>query len=212
MNVQVEASPFVTMWLHPRRTMRRIERTSWESWAIPIAMLASAAGALVEISQRKLDLVTGLGFDGYAAVAAVGGFQALGAVVWVLVYGWLLSFSGEWLGGEAETEKTRAAIGWSQLPGVLVVPVGLLFVGMYGPSAPIYAASPVNTGGSLVMTLTGFITIITAIWVVVLTVASVREVQGFTVLRAIANLVIAALLPLTLLVVGGILYFVFTGL
>jgi hypothetical protein len=207
-----ESSPFVTMWLHPRRTIRRIVGSGWEAWAIPIAMIATAATALTEISPRQAEFLSGMGLEDYGLLAAAAGLKAAGGAVYVLIFGWLVSFSGEWLGGNGETEATRAAVGWSQLPAFLAIPFGIVFVAVHGPGAPILAAGPVESGDSMLIGLTGVVALITAIWVIVHLVATVREVQGFTIPRAIANLCIAVAIPFLPLALLLFIGFLVTGI
>jgi len=190
-----ESSPFVTMWLHPRRTMRRISSTYWESWAIPIAMLGGAASSVQEITPRQLTMGQSMGLEGYGLIGAMAGLSMLGSVLHVIVFGWLLAFTGDWLGGEADHEAAKAAIGWSYLPVAAVLPIGVLIVILLGPDAIIYDAGVAAGNDSPLLALAGLAFLIALIWSVVLVVASVREIQGFSTLRAIANLVLAALLP-----------------
>lgn len=190
-----EASPFVTMWLHPRRTMRRISSTYWETWAIPIAMLGGAGSALQGINPRQAAFAESIGVEGYGLIAVAAALSMLGSVLYVIVFGRLVSITGDWLGGESDHEAVKAAIGWSYLPLALMLPIGVLVVVILGPSAVFLEAGPAEAGGSMLLALAGIAFLVTWIWSTVLTVASVREVQGFSVKRAIGNLVLAMALP-----------------
>jgi len=205
------SSPFVTMWLHPGRTMRRISRIGAEFWGIPIAMLGSAGSVLIGFDPRHAALAEAVGLSGIPAGLFVAGVVALGAAIGVLLYGWLVAATGSWLGGRAESHETRAAVGWSYLPLLLTVPFGAAILLLHGPVTLGPGSAPIESGGSLLLALGGMVQLLAGVWVLILTIGSVREVQGFRTGRTIANLVLASiaafvvvLLPFLLLSLLGV--------
>ena len=92
-----------------------------------------------------------------------------------------------------------------------MLPIGVLVVVILGPAALLLEAGPAEAGGSMLLALAGIAFLVTWIWSIVLTVASVREVQGFSVARTIGNLVLAMLLPFLaiaiVLIAGGLIVY-----
>jgi hypothetical protein len=102
--------------------------------------------------------------------------------IWVNLTGWILHFTGKWLGGEAPISHCRAAAAWSKIPFAisllmwLILMVGgynVIFVnGLTGPSA----------------FFIHFIGFILSTWSLVLLILLIQEVQGFSIPRTLINL------------------------
>jgi hypothetical protein len=205
------SSPFVTMWLHPGRAMRQISHIGAELWGIPIAMLGSAGSVLIGIDPRHAALADAVGLSGIPAGLFVAGLTALGAAIGVVIYGWLVAATGSWLGGRAESLETRAAVGWSYLPLLLTVPFGAAILLLHGPVTLDLNSAPIEGEGSVLLALGSMVQLVAGVWALILTIGSVREVQGFRTGRTIANLVLASiaafvvvLLPFLLLSLLGV--------
>ena len=195
-----EASPFVTMWLHPRRTMRHVVGSGWETWAIPIAITAVAAAYLygwLQLGDAAGGVPTGMTGSGgvltplFTAVIIGTLMGTLG----VIILGWCIHLTGRWLGGEAGGRAVRTAIGWSYLPQAAMLPLAVLVLLLHGPAVGYPQTGPVEGGGSILLALSGLAVLVTYIWFLVLLIASVREVQGFSITRAIVNVFLASILP-----------------
>jgi hypothetical protein len=111
----------------------------------------------------------------------------------VLIGPFLLAFIGGWLGGEADPSEIRQAIAWGYAPfavaGLCWIPLALWYRGSI--SAP-EAEIPLAVVPLMLVVVVG------AIWSAVAQIIMLAEVQRFSIIRAIASIVIL-MIPVLLL-------------
>ena len=177
-------SPWLTIWLSPRQTIRRIVgaevRPGW--WPVVI---------LVALGQ-----ITGnLRFDAPGAVNVSQSVMpmtlvALQVVFGVLVGPFLLAIVGGWFGGDADPADIREAIVWSYVPLAIggLCTITVVFASLRGPL------------GTTALLLVPFVlaAVVGVIWSTVAQVITLAEVQRFSILRSIACVLIVAI-PVLLL-------------
>src|SRR3954465_6527645 len=121
-------NPFITIWLHPRQTVRRIVTEDPELHVLLLASLAGISEALDRASMRNigdrlsLPIILGLA----CVLGPLGGLVSL----WLTSY--LLRWSGRWIGGVGNAGHIRTAIAWASVPVVFSLPLWipeLLLVG-----------------------------------------------------------------------------------
>jgi hypothetical protein len=121
---------------------------------------------------------------------------ALLGVGWLLLRAVLLAWTGRWLGGGTGARAMRTVVAWSEIPMVLGmllwVPRGLLL----GPLTFAGADAMAEAGVSQTLAAAGFGWMQTAleIWALVLLLHALAEVQGWSLRRALASLLLAAAL------------------
>ncbi len=182
-------NPWHTIWLSPRRTIRQIvDAEVRPSWAPVIALTA--------LHQALMSLRAGpdgtLSF-GDAVMPIVMGVVQL--VFGILVGPFLLAFVGGWLGGDADPVDIRQSVAWSNVPyaiaGLAWIPVLIAYRGL--PSAA-------GTQNALQWLATPFAVapFLGGLWTLVLQVITLAEVQRFSIVRALASMIIL-LIPALLL-------------
>lgn len=103
-----------------------------------------------------------------------------------------------WCPGEADADDIRQSVTWSYVPfavaGLLVIPVVLAYGG-----SPDAADPHDSVTAPAIATLTAvLITVVAIVWTLVLQVTTLAGVQRFSILRAIASMIILVI-PLLLL-------------
>jgi len=131
----------------------------------------------------------------------------LGALLgWIgyYIYAAVLSFTGEWLGGKANGEKFRTAIGWALIPsiaGLLLLIPGVLIFGK-----DIFSSSLSNDTLVYETFYYNFMAIyfLLQIWSLIIFIKGVKVIQGFGTFKAIANVLlpILAIIVLVLFLIG----------
>ncbi len=193
-------SPFLSIWLHPRDTIRRIVATDPRRYVLTIVMLAGIFGALDRLSARNAgDL---LSFQTILLLAVIIG--PLGGIIGLYVSAALLRWTGRWIGGTATPEALRAAIAWGGLPLLAGNLLWLPALAIGGQD--IFTAEMANTSGSaaLVLLAIWLVQMVGAVWALFTGLHCLGEVQGFSAWKALGNAVLAGLVilvPLLLLVV-----------
>ncbi|GIK98767.1 MAG: YIP1 family protein [Alphaproteobacteria bacterium] len=185
------ARPWLTIFTRPRATMRAIIASDPERYVVLIACLSGVLSAIDRASDRTLG--DQMAWPWILLAAAILG--SIFGYLWLLIYGGLVRWTGEWLGGAASSEDVRAAIAW---PNVALVPAALFYVAeitFFGdelftsdePSIGFVWLSLVHMGVGVPM----------AIWWVVLLAKCVGEVQQFSAWKGLGNLVIALLMAIS---------------
>jgi Yip1 domain len=186
-----------TIWYRPRATMRRIVDTNPRKFVLAIAWMAGALAALnsqvmlasVELPPNRPPLPH-LGLIGVAIAATLVGLLSI-----VSLYGLaaLYRWSGHILGGTAQAVEVRAALAWSQVPGIYfaVAMIIAAVLGFYTPPVP-HTTSPT----SLVETIVG-------LWVFVISLKCLGEVHRFSAWRALGAVLLGTL-AMAAVIVGAV--------
>ena len=125
----------------------------------------------------------------------------------VYVRGFLIHRAGRFLHGQAQPREVRTALAWSEIPLLLGGGVGILQVVMGGLGI---AASGRAADHSLPVLLSqvgfGMLHAAVGMWAFSLLLHTVAEIQGFSIVRSFASIVLAAaMVVIPLAVVGGVL-------
>ena len=203
------ASPFKTVWLHPRDTVRAIVA---ENPKLHVLLLVCLAGIGKTLNGRSMrDAGDKLPVWAIFAIALVIG--PLGGLLGLWIYSHLLRWTGNWLGGVAPRAYLRTAIAWSAVPIVcsllLWIPE-LLLIGtdIFTRETPRLDAHPLLWIPFIV--LSGGETIL-GIWSFVISCQMVAEVQGFrSAWRGLGNIFLSGavvVIPFFLILLGVALCF-----
>ncbi|WP_315729278.1 MULTISPECIES: signal peptidase I [unclassified Bradyrhizobium] len=172
-----EGSPFVSVWLHPRRTIARIVARLPHPLVVPLAVAGGVASAI--------NTVLGFGtandlFDWRALLfcLAIGG--ALG-VINLYVLGAIAAWLVRRLGGQASAAAMRAALAFGGLPMILG---GVAIVAASASAGQV-------SGVSMPLQILGAIC---GLWAMAVTAAMMAEVAGLRLWRGILTYAVAALL------------------
>jgi len=127
----------------------------------------------------------------------------------LLVYerGFLIQRAGRFLHGQAQGQEVRTALAWSEIPLLLGGGVGMLEVAM-GDLGLAASGNTVDHSLPVLLSQTGFGLLQAAcgLWAFILLLHTIAEIQGFSMGRSLASIVLAAVMVvIPLAVVGGVL-------
>jgi len=191
MNATTEVgNPWLSMWTRPRATIQSIVDTNPEK---DVLLLASISGVSRALNKASINNLADTGPLSMVFVAAIGG--VVSGVVGLYIFGFLLRHSAYWIGGNANAEKTRAAIAWSSVPvawGMLIwLPqVALFGRELFSASTPRMDASPFTVLGL------GMLELGVGVWAMILFFKAIGQVNGFSAWRGLASFLIAVALVL----------------
>jgi hypothetical protein len=125
----------------------------------------------------------------------------------VLVGPFILAFTGGWFGGEADPDEIRQSVAWSYAPlavsNIFLIPMLALLSATSARDDPAdVEMSALQLGAALMLLGTIALYFVAIGWALVLQIATLAEVQRFSVLRAIGSLTILAV---PLLILGALL-------
>jgi xanthosine utilization system XapX-like protein len=201
--------PFFALWIAPRETIRRLVDSDPTRYVIGLAMLRGVLGRLEfawfsALSRRTP--VSPLWPVGVAFKAVLG---AIVGVVGLYVGAWLIGTFCRIVGGVSSAVGMRAALAWSQVPGITAatLSIALVLFGALNPPEFKHSRVPVMTGSTIeLMLLNGML----IGWGVFVQLSCIGEVNRFSAWRALgAILLMIASLVLILLIVylaGGLSY------
>jgi hypothetical protein len=192
-------NPWLSMWLHPRVTIRTILNHDATHLVLPIAAVGGISQALNRLAQKNA--ADSLSFPVILLIACVVG--PLGGIVSLYFMAAVLRVAGRWIGGQASAEQIRASIAWGAVPALwgamLWVPaIGLTGGALFSSERPGTLSAGVLLAGSLMI-----VQLVTAVWGFFTGLHSLGETQGFSAWKAFGNVMLAAAIvlgPLALLV------------
>lgn len=199
---RMQKSPFMTIWLKPRETIREIVIYNPELHVLIFAFLAGIGRALSRSSGRSVgdngSLITIL------PLSVV--FGGLGGILLLYIMGAIYRWLGAKFGGTASSQAIRASIAWSKVPqicgSVLWIPLIILF------GNDLFTSSTVIFSKSSELVLLYFLIIAVMfsfwVWTTILKIITLAEVHQFLIWKSIAIIVIpiaVVLVPILCLVV-----------
>lgn len=183
-------NPWVGMMTRPRETMRYLLETEPRR---QVHTLAMAGGMALEMIYSAL-LSDGDFSGGTMWLGAIGGLLSL------YVYGFLLTWGGRLLGGRGSGKEVRAALAWANVPTLwATVLLGILFVA--------FNQMGVGLGLSLIVLLV--VVVVGAVWTAVAQYKAVAEAHDFSTWRSLLAHILAGVV---LVAIGFGLVFAFSML
>ena len=184
-------NPWFSMWLHPRRTIRRIVETNPDRLVLLLAAVGGIVEALINASSDSKG--ENMSLQAILLTSLIGG--PLMGVIGLWLGGALLRWTGGWIGGQADSRRIRATLAWANVPLVwsllLWIPALLLFgAELFAAATPILDASTMLSGLYMVFS---FGIGIVSIWAFVVFLHALGEVQGFSAWRSLLNSFLALL-------------------
>ncbi len=207
---QPSGNPWLSIWTSPRATIAEIVRTNPSYCFLLLCFIYGFASALSSAQRISLGLTTSPWV--ILAVSAVLGF--LLGFVSLTVFSFLVSWTGKWCGGKGSYKEVRAVVAWSNVPVVVDLLLWALLLAIYGGLVFTQDFAQVvyfqSAEGSMLLfpeprllVVFGIVRVIVSIWSIVIFLAGLREVQGFSLFKAILN----ALLSMFVVIVAVFLMF-----
>lgn len=198
-------NPWLSMWTKPKATIRKIIEFNPN---YRLFLLAAIYGfvSLVSSSQ-SFSLGQTINFFTVLFLCLI--VSPLWGYVIFSISSFFIYFTGKWLKGAAKYKEVRACIAWSNVPmiGNVILWVFLLLIFKQDLLNDFPGSYPITSPqrGALFAILLA--QMILSIWVIVLYINSLAEVQMFSVGKAILNIIISVLFFIAIFFVISIVYF-----
>jgi len=203
-------NPWLSVWVRPRETIRSIvaqnpNRSLW--------ILAFIYGftSLLNCFQ-SYPIASHFGMLPVMLISII--LAPFWGYAFFSLWSWVVVWVGKLLKGQAHFTNARAAYAWSSVPLLGNVPLWLLLVLFY--SRFLFfgmhdQVMPPNVAAALFIILIA--KLVFAIWAIVIYLQMLAEVQQFSILRAIANVVLASLvLGIGLALIWSIAVFLYASI
>jgi len=192
---------WLSMWTHPWAHFRETVRTKPKSGFLSLATLYAVATLFSLANFYSWGLYSS--FSSFFALLLAGS-PIIGAAL-LYVDSWILQWTGLLFQGKAPIWHIRAALAWSKIPCISSLFMWFTLLATNNSDTAFIQAFPGPSG--LFITL---ISLILALWSLILLAQGIREVQAFSFSRSMANVFISEILSLLLiLIIGYIIRYVF---
>lgn len=202
-------NPWVSIWFNPRATIARIVATNPNR---SLWILAAIYGFTSILNLFQSGTV-GTQLSPLAILLIAVIFSPLWGYVSFAVWSGFVAWTGKWFKGKAKFSAIRAAYAWSCVPFVFHIPLWLWMIFQFGkqlfnnfPDQNLLTQSQVT-----LLFIIMIVKLVLAIWSLVIYVNALAEVQDYSILKAILNLVVAGIIVILLLVLLWLFIFYFTG-
>ena len=188
------------IWRYPRSTIRFLCNKNAIKSAYMFGALASITHNFNQLLKHGIEASTSM--SKLSIIMTNIGFGALLGFLIILLSGVILNLVGSWFGSKAMASECRICLGWSYVPYVpsLIVVLLLVILAPYG-----FSISNILNPNELPASASGlFRTLallynlglrgIMGIWSVVILVAGFSEITGFSIIKSIGVLILAALI------------------
>jgi len=183
---------FTKIWTSPQVVFKYLNDTRYDKFVWVLLLLAGIGSAFDRASARHLG-------DRFPLIGVLAICIVMGGIFgWIsyYIYAALLSWTGKWLKGNADTDSLVRMVSHAMIPLiaslVLVIPQISIFGNeMFQRDASMYETEV----WSMVMSYCiSFIETILSVWSIVLTVIGISEVQKFSIEKSILNMILPAVI------------------
>jgi hypothetical protein len=198
-------NPWLSMWTKPKSTIRKIVdyNPNFRLYVL------SAIYGLVSLISSSQSLALGEKLNFFLILFICLILAPIWGYITFSVSAFFVYFTGKWLKGQANYRQVRASIAWSNVPmiGNLILWIILFIIFKYDILKEFPGAYPItNVQKTLLFTIL-FAQLVLSIWVIVLYINSLAEVQRFSIGKSILNIIIAIVIIIAILFVISIFYF-----
>ncbi|MBI3221193.1 MAG: YIP1 family protein [Bacteroidetes bacterium] len=183
-----EVNPWIDIWSRPRQTIDWIiENNSSLLTTVVLIYLGGVCFGIRQAEVKELGDKISVGTI-LTMTLFVSGFGGLLTYnIWI----WAIDFCASWFGGKGNFRKTQTAFAWSMLP--MVAGLILAIIGYVLFEEELFTSETPNIDGSDFLTISvwvyGILELALVVWQIVLLVATVSQVQRFSVAKSIASIV-----------------------
>ncbi|MBS0604287.1 MAG: YIP1 family protein [Verrucomicrobia bacterium] len=197
----VEGNPWLRIWTEPKKTIRSIVNTDSKYgflilsaiYGLPLAFNLAQSIALASVIPVWAVLI------GSLVVCTFLG------MIGISISAWLLQFTGRWIGGKGNFQSVRAAVAWSNVPNFVTVLMWIVLLGVFGAQVFNKDFSETQFIGyqAGILFLVMLIESIVSIWGFIILLNGLAEVHGFSVWRALLNVLIPFVLIVAIIWLAG---------
>ena len=196
MDVVKKQNPFLSIWFYPKKTIKMQSAKSKRNGFFSLCFIAG----LVYLSGLTQVMTLGFYMNFIWTLVVIFILAILFGYVVFSLGAFFVYIVGKCMKGKGQYKDIRLAIAWSHFPLIISLLIWILLLMLYGQN--IFVDFP----GQLVLTeneviflfLIMAIQLVVYVWIIILLIQTIAEVQNFNAIKSILNLVIASLLVLVI--------------
>jgi hypothetical protein len=200
-------SPFFSIWIEPRATIRRIVDSDPTRNVLALAAIGPAINSLISQWSAVINGTAHPSVLWPLWVAFSVAIQAALGILFLYIFAAVFRWSGSLLGGTATGVEVRAALAWSQVPAIVaeIILLFALFAGVPMPKMLPGRLPLIDPAFYKVMVVEGVL----GIWGFIISLKCIGEVHRFSAWRAFFAILIP---PIIVLVIVGLGVFLFASI
>ena len=181
-------NPWLSIWTEPRKTVRSIVNTDPKFGFVILSGIYGFPMALNLAQNFSL----GASIPVWAILIGALIICILLGMIGITISTWLLHFTGRWIGGRGSFQTVRTAVAWSNVPNVVTILMSLILVAMFGRAMFNAAFSATHFMGTQagIIFIVFLLQAVASIWGFIILLVGLSEVQGFSVWKALLNVLI----------------------
>ncbi|MBX7065726.1 MAG: YIP1 family protein [Parachlamydiales bacterium] len=196
-------NPWLSIWTKPRMTIRKIvaenpDRSLW--WLAGIYGFCSMLNLFQSMTFGNL-----MGSIGILILAII--LAPFYGFISFSVWSWFVFQTGKWFKGQGTFKSVRASYAWSCVPILINIPLWLLMVILFGHQLFTNFPDAHTLPNTQIFALFAILIakIVVAIWSLVIFLNALAEVQQFSMVKTIFNVIVAGLIL-------GVIFFILWSL
>lgn len=209
--MEEKKNPWLSIWTSPRETIRQINEQNPNRALFALCWIYGFS-ALLNLSQSMM-LGASLSTIAILIIALI--LAPLYGYINFSIWSFFVHIVGKLFKGAATFKSVRSAYAWSSVPILINVPLWLLMVALFGHQLFLNMPNAETLSGGKVFILFAvlILKVIISVWSFVIYVIGLSEVQKYSVLRSIFNILVTAVLVAVLVyILWMILAFATTGM
>jgi len=198
-DIDPKINPWITMWTQPQKTIRAVVNINPKMgffflasiWSLQFFFLFEIYYALKFPIHWALNILIAIIIS-----------PIVGSICFYFI-GWLLYVIGKLMKGKAVQSHTRCAFAWSRLP--LIIDLLMWFSISVFIAELIFARQKIDISFIFI----NLIAFITSIWSFILLVGAIKEVQKFSLIKALFNVIVVYFILTILILCFSLIIFSF---
>lgn len=189
---------FIKIWTSPRKVFRFIHYHEYHKYVWPLLFLAGIARAFDRAILKNIG-------DQLPLSDILWGCITLGGLLgWLsyYLYAWLLSWTGKWLEGEANTTSLVRVLTYASFPSIIALLVVAAQIQAFGIELfkEYGELSSTTLSEEILLYIAPILELVLGAWTLVLSTIAVSEAQQFSIGKAILNLLLPVLILIALFI------------
>lgn len=205
METKLPMNPWLSMWTQPRKTVRMIIEANPRFRFFILSAIYGFPMAL-NIAQN---MSLGASIPLWAIIVGALIVCTVLGIIGISISTWLLHVTGRWIGGKGNYLSIRAAVAWSNVPNIATILMWFVLMGMFGAmlfSKQFSDAQFVGVQAGVVF-IVFLVQVVASVWGFILLLQGLGEAQGFSVWKALINVIIPFVIVVAIIWIVGWLIF-----
>ncbi|MFZ0565466.1 MAG: Yip1 family protein [Chlamydiales bacterium] len=119
LNQSNQINPWVSIWLHPKKTMGYLLATDPRKYILWLAIIGGILSSIPWINQFWIQYPENKSLIRILVIFITIIIGGLIGIAYLYLGGWLYKLTGSWLGGKGDFIQAKCAVGWANYPFIV---------------------------------------------------------------------------------------------